>query len=89
MEVSNKMIDIHAHFDREKDKAGTVLIHARANVPDLCIDIELIVAHIVKGLATQLPENPAACYQAALMFSIAAAEGAKRGLREFREEAHL
>ena len=80
------MIDIHAHFDREKDNAGSVMIHARANVPDICADIELIVAHIVKGLAKQLPEDTNMCYQAALMFSIAAAQGAKRGLREFREE---
>lgn len=80
------MIDIHAHFDLEKEKAGFVLIHAKANVPDICADIELIIAHIVKDLAKQLPEDPTACYQAALMFSIAAANGAKRGLKEYREE---
>ena len=80
------MIDIHAHFDREKEKAGSVLIHARANVPDICGDLELIVSHIVKGLAKQLPGDPTMCYQAALMFSIAAVQGAKRGLREYREE---
>lgn len=80
------MIDIHAHFDREKDKAGSVIIHAQANIPVICSDIELIVAHIVKGLAKQLPEEPDRCYQAALMFAIAAAEGAKRGLREYKEE---
>jgi len=60
------MIDIHAHFDREKDDAGSVMIHARANVTDLCSDIELIVAHIVKGLAKQLPEGPAERAMAAL-----------------------
>lgn len=80
------MIDIHAHFDREKDNAGSVMIHARANVPDLCADIEIIVAHIVKGIARQLPESPDRCYQAALMFAIAAVQGAKRGLREYQEE---
>ena len=80
------MIVIHTHCDREKDNTGSVLIHARANVPDLCVDIEIIVANIVKGLAKQLPEDPTACYQAALMFSIAAVNGAKRGLREYREE---
>ncbi len=83
------MIDIHAHFDSEKDNAGSVMIHARGNIPDICTDIELIVAHIVKGLAKQLPGDPITGYQAALMFSIAAAQGAKRGLREYREEAHL
>lgn len=80
------MIDIHAHFDRENSDTGTVMIHARANVPDLCTDIEYIVAHIVKGLAKQIPEDPNTCYQAALMFSIAAANGAKRGLIEYKEE---
>lgn len=80
------MIDIHAHFDREKDNAGSVMIHARANVPDLCAYIELIVAHIVKGLAWQIPESPDRCYQAAVMFAIAAAEGAKRGLKEYKED---
>lgn len=83
------MIDIHAHIDREKENAGSVLIHARANVLDLCADIEFIIAHIIKGLAKQLPGDPTAGYQAALMFSIAAANGAKRGLREYKEEAHL
>lgn len=82
------MIDIHAHFDREKDNAGSVLIHAKANVPDLCADIEIIVAHIVKGLAKQLPEEPDRCYQAAVMFAVAAAEGAKRGLKEYKEETN-
>ncbi len=80
------MIDIHAHFDREKENSGSVMIHARANVPDICTDIELIVAHIVKGLAKQIPEEPDRCYQAALMFAIAASKGAKRGLREYKEE---
>lgn len=81
------MMDINAHVDREKDNVGYVLIHARANVPDICADIELVVAHIVKGLAEQLPEDPNACFQAALMFSIAAVEGAKRGLEEYCDEA--
>lgn len=80
------MIDIKAHFDREKDISGSVMIHAKATVPDLCSDLELIIAHIVKGLAKQLPEDPDRCYQAAVMFAIAAAEGAKRGLREYKEE---
>lgn len=80
------MIDIHAHFDRENDKSGSVVIHAKSNVPDICTDLELIVAHIVKGLAKQLPEDPDRCYQAAVMFAIAAAEGAKRGLKEYKEE---
>ena len=80
------MIDIHAHFDREKDKAGSVMIHAQANVPDICTDIELIVAHIVKGLAKQMPEDPENCYRAAMLFAIAACKGAKRGLREYKEE---
>lgn len=80
------MIDIKAHFDREKDISGSVTIYARANVPDICADLELIVAHIVKGLAKQIPEDPDRCYQAAVMFAIAAAEGAKRGLREYQEE---
>lgn len=80
------MIDIHAHFDREKDKAGSVAIHAQATVPAICSDLEIIVAHIVKGLAKQLPESPDRCYQAALMFAIAAGQGAKRGLREYQEE---
>ena len=79
------MIDIHAHFDREKD-AGSVAIHAKSNVSDPCSDLELIVANLVKGLAVQIPESPDRCYMAAVMFSIAAAEGAKRGLREYREE---
>lgn len=80
------MINLKAHFDREKDRAGSVIIHAHATVPDICADLELIVAHIVKGLARQLPETPDRCYQAALMFAIAAAEGAKRGLREYMDE---
>lgn len=80
------MIDIHAHFDREKDNTGSVMIHAQANIPDICSDIEIIVAHIVKGLARQLPEDPDSCYRAAMMFAIAAVEGAKRGLREYKEE---
>lgn len=80
------MIDIKAHFDRKKDKSGIVMIHAEADVPGICSDIEIIVAHIVKGLAKQLPEDPDLCYQAALMFAIAAAKGAKRGLREYKEE---
>lgn len=82
------MIDIHAHFDREKDNAGSVMIHAIASIPDICTDIELIVAHIVKGLAKQLPEDPDRCYQAAVMFAFAAAEGAKRGLKEYKEETN-
>lgn len=82
------MIDIKAHFDREKDNAGTVMIHAHATVSDICSDLELIVAHIVKGLAKQLPEGPDRCNRAAVMFAIAAAEGAKRGLEEYREETN-
>lgn len=80
------MIDIKAHFDREKDNAGFVRIIAQSNVLDLCADLELIVAHIVNGLAKQMPGGPDRCYQAAVMFAIAAAEGAKRGLEEYREE---
>lgn len=80
------MIDIHAHFDREKDNSGIVAINARGNIPDICSDIELIVAHIIKGLAKQLPEKPENCYRAAMLFSIASMEGAKRGLREYKEE---
>lgn len=81
------MIDIKAHIDREKDTSGTVMIHARANVPGICSDIEIVVAHIVKGLAKQMPEDPENCYRAAMLFAIAACEGAKRGLREYKEES--
>lgn len=81
------MIDIHAHFDREKDDAGSVMIHARSSVPDLCTDLEFIIAHIIKGLAKQLPEDSDRCYQAAVMFAIAAGQGAKRGLKEYMEES--
>lgn len=80
------MIDIRAHIDREKDTSGTVMIHAQANVPGICSDIEIVVAHIVKGLAKQMPEDPENCYRAAMLFAIAAIEGAKRGLREYKEE---
>lgn len=80
------MIDIKAHFDREKEKSGVVMIHAIGTIPDTCSDLELIVAHIVKGLAKQIPEGSDRCYQAAVMFAIAAAEGAKRGLKEYQEE---
>lgn len=80
------MIDIKAHFDREKDRSGVVMIHAVGTIPDTCSDVELIVAHIVKGLAKQMPESPELCNKAALMFAIAAAEGAKRGLKEYQEE---
>lgn len=83
------MIDIKAHFDREKEKSGVVMIHAVGTIPENCSDIEIIVAHIVKGLAKQLPEGPDRCDRAAVMFAIAAAEGAKRGLEEYREEARL
>lgn len=80
------MIDIHAHLDREED-AGTFMIRATdVSVTELCTDIELIVAHIVKGLAKQMPADPNTCCQVALMFSIAAANGAKRGLIECKEE---
>ena len=80
------MIDLREHIDREKDPSGTVMIHAQANVPGICSDIEFIVAYIVKGLAKQMPEDPKDCYHAAMMFAIAACEGAKRGLREYKEE---
>lgn len=80
------MIDIHAHFDREKDNSGIVGIQAIGTVPDICSDIELIVAHIVKGLAKQIPQEPENCYHAAMLFAIASMEGAKRGLREYKEE---
>lgn len=80
------MIDIKAHFDGEKDKSGTVIIHAKADIPGICADLELIVAHIVKGLAKQLPGSPELCDKAAMMFAIAAAEGAKLGLKEYKEE---
>lgn len=80
------MIDIKAHFDRKKDRSGVVMIHAVGTLPENCSDIELIVAHIVKGLAKQMPESPELCDRAAVMFAIAAAEGAKRGLKEYREE---
>lgn len=80
------MIDIKAHFDREKEKSGVVMIHAIGTIPETCSDLELIVAHVVKGLAKQLPEGPDRCYQAAVMFAIAAANGAKRGLEEYQEE---
>lgn len=81
------MIDIHAHFDREKDDAGSVMIHAKSSIPDLCTDLEIIIAHIVKGLAMQIPEDSARCFTAAVMFSVAACKGAKRGLNEYMEES--
>lgn len=80
------MIDIKAHFDREKEKSDVVMIHAIGTIPETCSDLELIIAHVVKGLAKQLPEGPDRCYQTAVMFAIAAAEGAKRGLAEYRDE---
>ena len=80
------MLDIRAHIDREKDTSGTVMIHAQANVPGICSDIEIIVAHIVKGLAKQMPEDPKHCYHAAMLFAIAVCEGVNRGLREYKEE---
>ena len=80
------MIDIKAHFDREKDQSGMVMIHAVGTLPENCSDIELIVVHIVKSLAKQIPESPELCDLAALMFSIAAANGAKRGLKEYQDE---
>lgn len=80
------MIDIKAHFDREKDRSGVVMIHAVGTLPDNCSDIEIIVAHIVKGMAKQMPGGPDRGQQAAVMFAIAAADGAKRGLAEYRDE---
>lgn len=81
------MIDIHAHFDREKDDVGTVMIHAKSSVPGLCTDLEFIVAHIIKGLARQLSEDSDFCCRAAVMFSIAACKGAQRGLNEYMDES--
>ena len=80
------MIDIKAHFDRRKDHSGVVMIHAVGTLPENCSDIEIIVAHIVKGLAKQMPESPDLCRHAALRFSLAAAEGAKRGLKDYFDE---
>lgn len=80
------MLDIRAHIDREKDVSGTVMIHAKGSLPGICSDIEIIVANIVKGLAKQMLEDPKHCDQAAVLFAIAASEGAKRGLREYKEK---
>lgn len=73
------MIKVITEIDKEKN-GGVVEMRAVGSIPEMCAEFEILIAEMIKGLYTQLPNDKAP--YARIMFSIAAQNGAKRALKD-------
>ena len=74
------MLDIKIRSDIQGTNAGTVAIHAVGTLPELCAELEVFSAEIVRGLSRQMPPGKEGA--ARTLFSIALVEGARKGLKD-------
>ena len=74
------MLDIKIHSDIQKANEGTIAIHAVGTLPELCAELEIFSAEIVRGLSRQMPPGQEGA--ARTLFSIAMVEGARKGLKD-------
>lgn len=76
------MLDIKIHSDIQKANEGTIAIaiHAAGTLPELCAELEVFAAEMVRGLSRQMPPGQEGA--ARTLFSIAVVEGARKGLKD-------
>lgn len=73
------MLDINVKSDVNHD-TGSIMIHAVGTLPELCAELEIFAAEIVRGLSKQMPTGKED--YARVLFSIAMANGARAGLND-------
>lgn len=74
------MLDIKFHSDVQDTNKGVIEMHAVGTLPDLCAELEVFSAEIVRGLSRQMPPGHEGA--ARTLFSIAMVEGARKGLKD-------
>ena len=74
------MIDVKFQANIKGKAEGAIMIHAVGTLPELCAELEVFSAEIVRGLSRQMPPGHEGA--ARTLFSIAMVEGARKGLKD-------